>query len=257
VSVSVGTTPEELLSLLARRLSDTLGDEVLSLSVHGSWVAGDFTLGRSDLDLLAVLTEDPDEHTLARLATVHASITDSAPEWDNHVEVDYVSRDAVQSVLSGEDTEHQMVRISPGEPIHLVAATRHYLLNWQSSRRHDRPILGRSPSEVLPLIPDGLVRQVVIEHARQWPAWLGDARHPEFQAYAVLTMCRALAFLSTGEQPSKHGAASWGEERLPHWRGLIRWADDVWYRGSQGRTGRLDEVTAFVRETSGLAVYVG
>jgi hypothetical protein len=249
----MATPPEELLSRLGVGLHRQLGEELLSLSVHGSWVAGDFKLGRSDLDLLAVLADDPDERTLTRLTALHAAMSAELPEWDNHVEVDYVSVAAVESVLAGDGSEHSMVRISPGEPIHLVRADRHYVLNWRSAREHDHRIVGRAPSEVLPPIPDDLVREVVIEHARQWPAWLDGASDPEFQAYAVLTMCRALAFLSTGRQWSKHAAMGWAKEVLPEWRGLITWADACWYGSGPVTTpDRTSDATAFVLSTSRL-----
>ena len=246
-------TPEDLLNRLAADLGEELGDELLSLSVHGSWVAGDFKLGRSDLDLLAVLAHDPGGRMLARLAALHAAIAAETPEWDDHVEVNYVSVAAVEGVLAGDSQEHSMVSISPGEPIHLVLAHRHYVLNWRAARDHDHAILGRSPVEVLPPIPDDLVREVVIEHARQWPAWLDDARTPGFQAYAVLTMCRILAFLRTGRQWSKHMAAVSEQETMPEWRGLISWADDWWYRnGSDTAPHRMNDVTAFVQSASQL-----
>jgi hypothetical protein len=244
----VATSPEDLLGRLAAGLSEELGDELLSLSVHGSWVAGDFKLGRSDLDLLALLAHDPDERMLAQLTALHEEIVVSAPEWDDHIEVDYVSVDAVRSVLVGDGPDHAMVRISPGEPIHLLSADRHYILNWRAARDHDHAVVGRPPVDVLPDIPDDLVREVVIEHARQWPAWLDDARSPGFQAYAVLTMCRILAFLRTGKQLSKHMAAVSEQQLMPEWRGLISWADDWWYRGgSDLAPHRLSDVTAFIR----------
>lgn len=251
----MATSPEALLRRLGVSLRDELGEQLLSLSVHGSWVAGDFVPGRSDLDLLALLADDPDGRTLARLSAVHAAISAASPEWDNHVEVDYISIDAVASVLAQDGSEHPMVRISPGEPIHLLQAHLHYVLNWRAAREHNHPILGRPPREVLPPIPDDLVRKVVIEHARQWPAWFEGASDPEFQAYAVLTMCRALAFLSTGRQRSKHAAAVWGQEFMPEWGGLIRWADDCWSRNDCVTTpDRLSDVTEFVQTTSRLAI---
>ena len=251
----MATSPEALLRRLAADLGAELGEKLLSLSVHGSWVAGDFILGRSDLDLLALLADDPDDGTLARLTAKHSAISASAPEWENHVEVDYVSIDAIASVLAQDGSEHSMVRISPGEPIHLLQANLHYLLNWRAAREHGHRILGRSPKDALPPIPDDLVRKVVIEHARQWPVWLEEACDPEFHAYAVLTMCRALAFLSTGRQRSKHAAAVWGQEFMPEWRGLIRWADECWSGNDCGTTpDRMSDVTAFVRSTSRLAI---
>ena len=51
--------PEELLARLAADLVRVLGGELFSLAPHGSWALGDFTPGRSDLDVLAVLATDP------------------------------------------------------------------------------------------------------------------------------------------------------------------------------------------------------
>ena len=189
------------------------------------------------------------------LTALHGVISAEAPEWDDHVEVDYVSVEAVEGVLAGDTQEHPMVRISPGEPIHLLLADRHYLLNWRAACDHDHGIIGRSPVDVLPPISDDPVRAVVIEHAQQWPAWLGDARTPGFQAYAVLTMCRVLAYLRTGRQWSKHKAAVAEQELMPEWRGLISWADDWWYgNGSDMTSHRMSDVTAFVQRASQLAV---
>ena len=64
--------PAEVLRRLAAELVEVLGDDLLSLALHGSWVLGDFAPGRSDLDLLAVLATDPTGATLAALADVHA-----------------------------------------------------------------------------------------------------------------------------------------------------------------------------------------
>ena len=56
--------PEELLARLAADLEGVLGGGLLSLAPHGSWALGDFTPGRSDLDVLAVMATDPTAATL-------------------------------------------------------------------------------------------------------------------------------------------------------------------------------------------------
>ena len=59
--------PTEVLARLAADLVAVLGDDLLSLAIHGSWALGDFTPGRSDLDVLAVMATDPTAATLAEL----------------------------------------------------------------------------------------------------------------------------------------------------------------------------------------------
>jgi predicted nucleotidyltransferase len=246
-------TPEQALTRVAGDISAALGDKLLSLAVHGSWVAGDFDPRRSDLDLLAVLGDEPDEATVARLARLHDAFDVDYPEWSGRVEVDYVSAAAVRDVVGGSRTRRRMVRVSPGEPLHLVEATSHYILNWRSAIEHDRVLAGVAPSVVLPAISTGMVRDVVSAHLRQWPEWVADMRTPGAQAYAVLTICRALTTLETGRQVSKRAGASYAAAARPAWSGLVEWAVDWWYAGgSDDGPGRLPEITAFVREVASL-----
>lgn len=250
-------TSDELLDDVASELTRTLGTSLLSLSVHGSYAAGDYHPGRSDLDLLALLAADPDEATLARLSQVHEQLARDSPDWSDHIEVDYVSPTAVSDVLAG-GPAHQMVRISPGEPVHLVQATSHYLLNWQSARQSGYLLAGTPVDELLPRMAAETVREVVLDHLQQWPAWVQEARRPGAQAYAVLTVCRAAATLDTGRQVSKRAAAGWGVRNLPRWVPLIEWSASWWYAGGDDQDpGHGPEVTQFVDEVSAavLAAY--
>jgi predicted nucleotidyltransferase len=211
--------PAEVMTRLAADLAEVLGDDLLSLALHGSWVLGDFAPGRSDLDVLAVLATDPTAATLAELDDVHARLEADFPEWSSHVEVDYVSAEAVEAVVQGTDESHPMIRISPGEPLHEVKASRHYVLNWAAALQADQPIAGAAPSTVLPAIDRRLIHQVVLQHVRAWPEWVHDMQATGAQAYAVLTLCRAAETLATRRQVSKLAAANAGRSRFP---GMVR-----------------------------------
>jgi hypothetical protein len=75
----------------------------------------------------------------------------------------------------GGSESHPMIRISPGEPLHKVEASQHYVLNWAAALQTDQPIAGAAPSTVLPAIDLRLIHQVVIQHLRAWPKWMHDA----------------------------------------------------------------------------------
>jgi hypothetical protein len=240
-----------VLERLAADLLQALGDELLSLAPHGSWALGDFALGRSDLDVLAVMASDPTAATLAVLQEVHARLARDFPDWDGHVEVDYVSVEAVRAVVQGTDGSHPMIRVSPGEPLHQVEASRHYVLNWAAALQADRSLAGAAPSSVLPPIDRRLVHHVVLHHVRAWPHWVADTHGAGGQAYAVLTLCRAAETLATGGQVSKLVAADLGRSRFPEWSALIDWAQEWWYRGgSDSESGRQEEVCRFVDQIS-------
>jgi predicted nucleotidyltransferase len=240
-----------VLTRLAAELAEVLGEDLLSLALHGSLVLGDFAPGRSDLDVLAVMATDPTAATLAGLVDVHARLETDFPEWNSHVEVDYVSAEAVEAVLHGTDESHPMIRISPGEPLHEIKASRHYVLNWAAALQADQPIAGAAPSTVLPAIDRRLIHQVVLQHVRAWPEWVQDMQATGAQAYAVLTLCRAAETLATGRQVSKLAAGNAGRSRFPEWSALIDWAQDWWYhRGSDLDPGRFEDVRRFVNHVS-------
>ncbi|MEV6844875.1 aminoglycoside adenylyltransferase domain-containing protein [Actinoplanes sp. NPDC051411] len=223
-----------------------LGDRLLGLYVHGSLVAGDFAPERSDLDLLAVLTAEPDAELLKLLADRHAVLDRRHPEWAGRIEVEYVPAAA----LHGPDG-HLIARISPGETLHLLPATTHRRVTWGSVHDTGRALVGPPARELLPAVGPELVEAALLDHVRDWPAWVERMTAPGAQAYSVLTMCRAVQRLLHGRQLSKRRAADRTIETDPEWAGLIAWARDWWYdRGADTDPGRFAEVRAFVTDSS-------
>lgn len=240
--------PTELLGQLTNHIVGALGGDLLGLYAYGSLVTGDFAPARSDLDLLAVLRADPDQTTVDVLARLHQQVAEEHPAWADRIEVEYLS---VQALADFRTRPHPAVRISPGEPLHLVSATRHHLLNWYIARVQGHSLWGPVPTAVIPEITQAEFRDVVMEHAASWPQWVHDMRRPGQQAYAVLTICRALHSVTEGRQISKRQAGAYASEALPQWESLIGWADRWWYAGgSDSDGGRLPEVARFVQAVS-------
>ncbi|MBA3600955.1 MAG: DUF4111 domain-containing protein [Acidobacteria bacterium] len=78
----------------------------------------------------------------------------------------------------------------------------------------------------------------------QNPAWINS---DEYQAYAVLTMCRALFTIENGTIASKPVSARWALETLiERWKDLIEKAS-AWRHGKQ--LNKLDETLDFIRYT--------
>jgi hypothetical protein len=227
-----------------------LGDRLLGLYVHGSLVAGDFAPGRSDLDVLAVLAADPDPALLRVLAGLHAGLDRRHPEWAGRIEVEYVSAGALPGPGG-----HLIARISPGEALHLLPATTHRRVTWGSVHDSGRALAGPPAGELLPAVDPGLVRAALLDHVRDWPAWVEQMTAPGAQAYSVLTMCRAVQRLLHGRQLSKRQAADRTVETDPEWAGLVGWARGWWYdQGADTDPGRFAEVRAFVSASSATIV---
>ncbi|MCT2278025.1 DUF4111 domain-containing protein [Micromonospora chalcea] len=241
-------SPDTVLSDLREAWRAALADRLLGLYLHGSLVAGDFDVSRSDLDLLTVLASDPDEKLLDVLAELHADLGRRHPQWAGRVEVEYVSLDAVRAVPG---RNHVIARISPGETLHLLPATTHRVVTWAAVHDHGRTLLGPPARELLPAVEPGLVRAALLDHVRDWPTWVTRMTPPGAQSYAVLTLCRAYQRLRNGRQLSKRQAAEQTITALPRWADLIAWARDWRYdSGRDTDPGRLDDVRAFVHEVS-------
>ena len=244
---------DEQVATVLERLTDDLREQLaanlVGLYLHGSLVMGDFEPRRSDVDLLAVLAHDLSEADLQGLREMHACIAAAHPNWRDRVEVAYVPVATLQTIgVEG----RPMARISPGEPLHAFPATRHYLLEWYVVRRSGLTLFGPPARELMPEISREEFVQVVREHARGWKAWVTETRGSGGQAYAVLTLCRALYSSRLGEQVSKRQAGIWASGQLHRWSALIAWALGWWYAGGSDVSGedRHPEVTRFVEEVS-------
>ncbi|BDP42117.1 hypothetical protein DAETH_20860 [Deinococcus aetherius] len=209
---------------------------------------GDFDPARSDVDLLAVLSSEVGEGDVERLGRMHARLASDFPAWNDRVEVDYVPLASLRTFRTEPGT---MLRISPGEPLHLLEAGPHYLVNWYMAR-HGVTLIGPSPREVLPEITRAEFVAGIRGHAGAWPEWVTEMHHTGGQAYAVMTLCRALYTTVQGEQLSKRQAGLWARERLPEWAPLIDWALGWWYGGGTQTPDQdhFGETVRFVREVA-------
>ena len=244
---------EQLLAKLVELLSDDLGPVLSGLYLHGSLVVGDFAPGRSDVDLVAVLTVQPNAELLVPLGRLHDEVSRRFPKWRRHVEVEYVALETLRKHAAGGPVEAPGViaRISPGEHLHLLPATPHRILGWSLVRRYSRAMIGPPAAEAIPAFSEQMVKEALLHHVRDWPVWVREMATAGGQAYAVLSLCRAAVLVETGEQLSKKAAATHVSLRVPVWADVVLWARDWWYEGgSDGEPPRTDEVRRFVDETS-------
>ncbi|GAB3872395.1 aminoglycoside adenylyltransferase domain-containing protein [Terrabacter terrigena] len=252
--------PREVLDDLTAGLEAVLGDGLTGLYLHGSLVAGDFAPTRSDIDVLALVVRPPDDATLTAVAPVIADIEQRHPAWRGRLEVETVGLPTVEAFVSGDvaaGARQLIMRVSPGEELHLLPATGHRVLTWATVREKGQALVGPPAPTMLPAVSPELVRAALLQHVRDWPEWVEDMQQVGGQAYSVLSLCRAWCALVEGEQLSKRAAADRrATGLLVAGRGteadLVGWARDWWYAdGSDGETGRLGEVRDFVVRTCG------
>lgn len=207
-----------LLQHLSRSIPEVLEEKLVGLYVYGSLVTGGYDDGVSDVDLLAVTTEDLDDVTLKRLRLMHALIEEAQPRWSGRVEVAYLSTAGLKSFKT---RSSPMINISPGEPIHRIEAGKDWLVNWYLVRTRGVTLVGPPPEQVIPEVSKAEFIEAVAGHARQEGAWSGRTGERKSQSYAILTMCRSVHTLATGEHHSKQESARWAQNQYPEWSRAI------------------------------------
>jgi len=222
---------DRLLDDLLLQMRRALGNDLVGLYLYGSLVTGDFDPEISDVDLLAATSNDVDDvETVGRLREMHDALVRAHPAWEGRIEVAYLSTAALKTFQTRRSS---IAVISPGEPFHVKDAGRDWLMNWYVVRERGMTLFGPSPKMIIARVTKQEFLRAVRERVQVWEEGTEQATRPA-QAYAILTLCRALYTLRTGEQASKKQAALWAQNELPEWANFIgnalswreSWRDD-------------------------------
>jgi hypothetical protein len=155
---------------------------------------------------------------------MHAAIVRDDPEWDDRIEVAYLSTEGLRTF---KEQRSPLAIISPGEPLHLIDAGSDWLMNWYLIRTSGVTLYGPPVTEAIPTITREEYLAAVREHLSSADDWIARATSRKPGSYAVLTAARGHYTLMHGEHASKAKTAAWMKEQFPEWAGLIDRAQ-VW-----------------------------
>jgi predicted nucleotidyltransferase len=210
---------DRLLESLLSRMRRILHEKLVGLYLYGSLTTGDFDPQSSDIDLLAVTSSDISETERDALRAMHLDFARDNPQWDDRIDVQYLSLAALRTFRT---QRSPIAIISAGEPFHMTEAGKEWLLNWYVVREDGVSLFGPPAETLIGPITWEEYAGCIRDYAAEVAARMEDAPNRKEQAYAILTMCRALLVHRTGEQASKRRAALWAQEELPRWSGLIQ-----------------------------------
>ncbi|MCY3978343.1 MAG: nucleotidyltransferase domain-containing protein [Chloroflexi bacterium] len=118
-----------ILDQLTAGLRSILRQRLVGVYLYGSLITGDFDPGISDIDLVVVIAEELDEASFKALHQLHQQVVERYPDWDDRLELAYISRLALRAFRR----QHSTIGIiSPGEPFHLLRAGEDWLSSWFS-----------------------------------------------------------------------------------------------------------------------------
>lgn len=241
-----------VLQMLCEGIQQILGEQLVGLYLHGSLAGGDFNPKRSDIDFLAVTEDVLPRETIDQLKAMHQRLYESGLAWATYMEGSYIPANALRRSDARHD-RHPALRID-GSFEHDEHGSA-WVIQRHIAREKGIALIGPPLSTLIDPVGQAELRQAQIGTLREW--WLpmlSDAsfiQTREYQAYAALTMCRALYTLEFGGTTTKSAAARWALETLtPAWKGLIESAL-AWPDGPQ--PDQLPETLALIDYTLSIA----
>ncbi len=234
------------LAALLAGVQASLGPRLVGLYLYGSLASGDFDPASSDVDFVVVTTGAPlPGEIVAALEAMHARLAASGLKWAPKLEGMYITQTALRRY---DPADGPFPTVNEGA-FYLAHQDSPWVLQRQVLREHGVVVAGPPPAALIDPVPPAALRQAILEFLREWwaPMLANPARlqTPVYQAYAVLTLCRAMHTLSTGRLASKPAAARWALSALDErWRPLIHWALAP---RAAAEASRLDAVLSFIR----------
>jgi predicted nucleotidyltransferase len=207
----------DLLDNLLSQIQAVLQQKLVGVYLYGSLVWGDFDYDISDIDLLVATSSDIGK-AFSDLQRMQRDFIGKHQQWDDRIEIAYLSVAALQTFRSHPS---EIAIISPGEPFHIKDAGKDWLINWYIVQEKGRTLFGPDPKTLIDPISKQEFIRAVQDQTRDWGDWVYHPRTRKGQAYAILTMCRALYAYRRGDQVSKRQAAVWAQKELPQWSALI------------------------------------
>lgn len=212
----------DLLQLLLAEVRGVLHGRFLGLYLYGSLSSGDFNPLTSDVDFVVVTDGDLPDDTIAALEAMHMRLAGSGLKYAAKLEGAYLP----QATLRRYDPADAPRPMLNEGSFFMAQLGADWAIQRHILREHGVVVAGPEIRPFIDSVPPAALRQAVHDTLHAWWVPLADAperlQRPDYQAFAILSMCRALHTLTTGTIASKPTAAAWAKTHLPsRWTPII------------------------------------
>lgn len=238
--------PEEVkdqISKLNEMLLSHLGDNLLGTYIHGSLALASFNPNSSDIDVIVLLNDKIDLETRFRLVK-QLLVLSNKP---SPIEISFITKDGImpwkhpapfELHCSEYWREKYEERIAIKDksfwsetPVDADLACHLTLINKKGICVYGLPI-----EQAFPEIPEPDFRSAILSDVDYAAGAIST-----LPVYGILTLCRVLSYLKTGEILSKRDAGIWALSIIPeNLTYIVRSAVQV-YEGSRSEMVALDE----------------
>jgi predicted nucleotidyltransferase len=207
---------DEVLRGFLEGARSMLGERFVGMYLYGSLATGDFDPDRSDVDFLVVTEGELTRSEVLALTEAHDRFAGSSSPWANEVDGSYIPRDALRRFDPARST-HLHVARGVGK-LRMEQFGPDWVIQRWVLREQGVGLAGPPPVTLIdPVHPYEIraaVRMLALDGWAPLGEDLGSLSHRGGQVFAILTMCRLLHTLETGEIASKQVAGRWARETL-------------------------------------------
>lgn len=198
---------------LARAFAEAVGETVAGVILHGSLTLDDYIPGRSDVDLLVVVSDPLSDAQVGALIGAVAAHRRYTP---TRVDLRVVTQQVAASPTPAPPMEIYIEIPRSGAHVN-VEELRHpgerdLVVELSMCRAHGRSLLGLAPAQLIGDVPPQWVVDAGDAQLADWQA-IGD--DPPYAELTVLTACRVWRFAEERRHCSKTAAAAWALSRDP------------------------------------------
>ena len=249
---------DQAVERLLAGAGEALAGDLVGLYLNGSLGLGDFDPASSDVDVLVATARPVPAPAVERLRRLHRALH-AEGGWAARLETVYLPPATLRRFDPHDRRRYPVAASDRAFALGRQGPT--WVLDRWVTREHGLVVAGPDPRELIdPVGPDQLRAAVRATLACHWTldgqdvAWL---RPRNYQAFAVLSMCRNLYALEHGVLVSKPVAAAWARRRLrPPWPALVDRAL-AWRPDPQVDDRQLPDTLRFVAHGLELAATAG
>jgi hypothetical protein len=255
-----GPTPDaevnRLLLVMLTQIQTILDQCFIGFYLYGSLSLGDFDPSCSDIDFLIVTTEPLSEAMLAHLRDMHEVLASSGLPYARRLEGSYIPREALRR-YDPNNTHHPT--IGTDRPFQIGRHDRNWVIEYAIVREHGAIVWGPPPHTLIDPISSQQLREAVCQQLRDvWQSRMNDRvwlRSRHYQAFAILTFCRAFYTLHHAIPVSKPQAAAWAQTVYPQWKPIIEQAL-AWRSQHEDDDLAVETTIRFLHKVFGLALQI-
>jgi predicted nucleotidyltransferase len=216
----------DALNVLLVQAKEILGQQFVGMYLYGSLSSGGFDAQTSDIDFLVVTDGVLADDEVTELEAMHHRLWDSGLKWAARLEGSYVPK----GLIRRHDPDGPPCPTVNEGKFYVDTRGSDWVIQRHVVREHGVVVDGPDPKTLIDSVSPDDIRSAVLGTLQEWwfpmlpdPAWLRE-HGPVYQAYAVITMCRALHALEHGTILSKPDAIQWAQAQYAPWKRLIETA---------------------------------